>query len=122
MPLINRTNEAVLRTFAAKYPVLTITGPRQSGKTTLCKKVFAPKPYANLKSPDIRQFAIDDPRGLKSSNESWATQAIRWEGEHHHITLWGGLTSCISDIKKWGTLKEIKGWNFALHFFVIIIS
>jgi len=64
MPLINRTIEAVLRTYAAKYPVLTITGPRQSGKTTLCKKVFAHKPYANLESPDIRQFAIDDPRGF----------------------------------------------------------
>ncbi|MDY6987090.1 MAG: ATP-binding protein [Thermodesulfobacteriota bacterium] len=64
MPFINRTIEAVLRTYAAKYPVLTITGPRQSGKTTLCKKVFAHKPYANLESPDIRQFAIDDPRGF----------------------------------------------------------
>ena len=64
MPLVNRTIEAVLRTYAAKHPVLTITGPRQSGKTTLCKKVFADKPYANLESPDIRQFAIDDPRGF----------------------------------------------------------
>ncbi len=64
MPLINRTIEAVLRTHAANFPVLTITGPRQSGKTTLCKKVFTHKPYANLESPDIRQFAIDDPRGF----------------------------------------------------------
>lgn len=64
MPLINRTIESVLRTYAAKYPIVTITGPRQSGKTTLCKKVFAHKPYANLESPDIRQFAIDDPRGF----------------------------------------------------------
>jgi len=64
MPMINRTLETVLRTYTAKYPVLTITGPRQSGKTTLCKKAFAHKPYANLESPDIRQFAIDDPRGF----------------------------------------------------------
>ena len=64
MPLLNRTIETVARAYAAKYPVLTITGPRQSGKTTLCKKVFAHKPYANLESPDIRQFAIDDPRGF----------------------------------------------------------
>ncbi|MFH1982056.1 MAG: ATP-binding protein [Pseudomonadota bacterium] len=49
---------------SAKYPVLTLTGPRQSGKTTLCKKAFAHKPYANLESPDVRQFAIDDPRGF----------------------------------------------------------
>ncbi|MFO7558586.1 MAG: ATP-binding protein [Desulfobacterales bacterium] len=64
MTLINRTIEAVLQTYAASYPVITITGPRQSGKTTLCKKVFAHKPYANLESPDVRQFAIDDPRGF----------------------------------------------------------
>lgn len=47
-----------------QYPVVTITGPRQSGKTTLCRKVFPDKPYANLESPDIRQFAVDDPRGF----------------------------------------------------------
>lgn len=64
MPLIDRTIEAVLATLARKYPVITITGPRQSGKTTLCKKVFGHKPYTNLESPDIRQFAVDDPRGF----------------------------------------------------------
>ena len=66
MALINRTIEPILSDLAAKYPVVTITGPRQSGKTTLCKKVFGHKPYANLESPDIRQFAIDDPRGFLS--------------------------------------------------------
>lgn len=64
MAIINRTIETVLRTYADNYPVVTITGPRQSGKTTLSKKVFPHKPYANLESPDIRQFAVDDPRGF----------------------------------------------------------
>lgn len=64
MPLIKRTVEAVLSNLAENYPVVTITGPRQSGKTTLSRKVFAGKPYANLESPDVRQFAIDDPRGF----------------------------------------------------------
>ena len=64
MSLINRTVETVLQAFANKYPVVTITGPRQSGKTTLCRKVFVHKPYANLESPDVRQFALDDPRGF----------------------------------------------------------
>jgi predicted AAA+ superfamily ATPase len=62
MPLINRTIETTLNHLSNQYPVVTITGPRQSGKTTLCRKVFIDKPYANLESPDIRQFAIDDPR------------------------------------------------------------
>ena len=64
MKLINRTVEPVLHDLAGKYPVVTITGPRQSGKTTLCRKVFDRKPYANLESPDVRQFAVDDPRGF----------------------------------------------------------
>jgi uncharacterized protein len=66
MALIDRTIEPVLRALSEKYPVITITGPRQSGKTTLCRKVFSDKPYANLESPDIRQFAMDDPRGFLS--------------------------------------------------------
>lgn len=64
MTLISRTIEPELVSLAEKYPVITITGPRQSGKTTLCKKVFSQKPYANLEYPDTRQFAIDDPRGF----------------------------------------------------------
>jgi len=64
MPLINRTIEPVLLELAGSYPVVTMTGPRQSGKTTLCRKVFPRKPYANLESPDVRQFAVDDPRGF----------------------------------------------------------
>jgi len=64
MTIVNRTIETVLKKLAGKYPVVTITGPRQSGKTTLCRKVFNHKPYANLESPDVRQFAVDDPRGF----------------------------------------------------------
>lgn len=64
MPLIDRTIESIFSMFAGTHPVVTMTGPRQSGKTTLCRKVFAHKPYANLEAPDIRQFAIDDPRGF----------------------------------------------------------
>ena len=64
MTTINRSIESVLNTLTGQYPVVTITGPRQSGKTTLCRKFFTHKPYANLEAPDIRQFAIDDPRGF----------------------------------------------------------
>ena len=66
MKIVDRTIEPVLQMYAGQYPVVTITGPRQSGKTTLCKKVFPAKPYANLEAPDTRQFAIDDPRGFLS--------------------------------------------------------
>jgi predicted AAA+ superfamily ATPase len=44
------------------YPIVTILGPRQSGKTTLAKLAFPGKTYVNLEAPDERQFALTDPR------------------------------------------------------------
>ncbi len=49
-----------------RYPVVTLTGPRQSGKTTLCRMVFADLPYANLEDPDVRDFATSDPKAFLS--------------------------------------------------------
>ena len=45
-----------------QYPFVTVTGPRQSGKTTLCRAAFPALEYANLEAPDVRQFAESDPR------------------------------------------------------------
>ncbi len=47
-----------------KYPIVTVTGPRQSGKTTLCRSAFPDLAYANLEAPDQRYFAESDPRGF----------------------------------------------------------
>jgi len=47
-----------------QYPFVTVTGPRQSGKTTLCRSVFADLDYANLEAPHVREFAAADPRGF----------------------------------------------------------
>lgn len=46
------------------YPVITLTGPRQSGKTTLCRQLFADRHYLSLETPDVRAFAREDPRGF----------------------------------------------------------
>ncbi len=62
--MVQRTLAAYAAFMATKYPVVTITGPRQSGKTTLAQTVFAHKPYANLENPVVRQFAMDDPVGF----------------------------------------------------------
>ena len=45
-------------------PSITLTGPRQSGKTTLCRAVFPGYPYRSLEAPDERAFAMEDPRGF----------------------------------------------------------
>ncbi|MBI5100374.1 MAG: ATP-binding protein [Nitrospirae bacterium] len=62
--VIKRAIEPLLRNMARQYPAITITGPRQSGKTTLCRKVFPKKPYVSLEALDIRQFAQEDPKGF----------------------------------------------------------
>jgi predicted AAA+ superfamily ATPase len=49
---------------AAEYPVVTVFGPRQSGKTTLVKMTFPDKPYFSMENPDIRLAAQTDPRGF----------------------------------------------------------
>lgn len=64
MEILARTAEEHLRRFANQYPVVTLTGPRQSGKTTLCRKVFRAKEYVSLENLDSRQFAREDPRGF----------------------------------------------------------
>ena len=69
--MIDRTIEPILKDLVTKYPVVTITGPRQSGKTTLCRKVFPQLPYENLEIPDVRQYALDDPRGFLNRYSEW---------------------------------------------------
>ena len=62
--MISRNIAPLLVKLASQYPVMTLTGPRQSGKTTLAKALFPSKPYVTLEDPDVRRFAIDDPRGF----------------------------------------------------------
>jgi uncharacterized protein len=49
---------------ASEYPVVTVFGPRQSGKTTLVKMTFPKKPYYSMENPDVRMAAETDPRGF----------------------------------------------------------
>ena len=62
--LFHRAAEAELKGLAKGYPVVTVTGPRQSGKTTLVLNAFPGKPYANLEELDTRTLAETDPRGF----------------------------------------------------------
>ena len=61
---IKRQAETVLLERAKAYPVVTVLGPRQSGKTTLCRIAFPDKPYVNLEQPDVREFAQQDPQAF----------------------------------------------------------
>ena len=55
-----------------QYPFVTVTGPRQSGKTTLCRVAFPHLTYVNLEAPDQREFAKTDPRGFLSQLDGGA--------------------------------------------------
>ncbi len=62
--MIRRKLENNLRQLASYYPVVAVTGPRQAGKTTLCRATFPEKTYVSLESLDFQGFARSDPRGF----------------------------------------------------------
>jgi predicted AAA+ superfamily ATPase len=62
--MILRALGTVLRRAARRFPVITVTGPRQSGKTTLVKHEFPRHAYVSLEESDHRVFALEDPRGF----------------------------------------------------------
>ncbi len=70
---VQRSCEHEVVALADKYPVVTLTGPRQAGKTTLCRMAFKKLPYANLEDPETRAYAEDDPKGFLAN---YATGAI----------------------------------------------
>ena len=65
--MIERTLTTKMISLAQKFQVITLTGPRQSGKTTLVRAAFSSLPYVSLEEPDIRQIALTDPRGFLSN-------------------------------------------------------
>ena len=64
--MIKREITGRLTQLFGQYPFVTVTGPRQSGKTTLCRTTFPNLEYVNLEAPDLREFAESDPRGFLS--------------------------------------------------------
>lgn len=62
--MITRDLTQELLRSAAEYPVVTLLGPRQSGKTTLARMIFPDMPYFSLEDPDVRMAAEADPRGF----------------------------------------------------------
>lgn len=61
---VKRTLQSQLKRMARIFPIATVTGPRQSGKTTLCKMAFPKANYLSLEDPELRAYANQDPRGF----------------------------------------------------------
>jgi hypothetical protein len=62
--VIQRNAAQLLATLARQYPVVGVVGPRQAGKTTLCRSAFPKHHYVSLEAPDQLEFAAHDPRGF----------------------------------------------------------
>jgi hypothetical protein len=62
--MINRHLSAKIVTLRKQFPVLTLTGPRQTGKTTLLRSIYTDLPYVTLEDIDNRSQALEDPRGF----------------------------------------------------------
>lgn len=60
--MIEREITKVARRLWRKYPILTLTGPRQSGKTTLARHAFPEAEYVNLEDPEVHALAVADMR------------------------------------------------------------
>jgi len=70
--MIPRLLERRLKSAAATLPIVSVVGPRQSGKTTLVRASFPEKRYVSLENPDTRAYATDDPRGFLKEHSGGA--------------------------------------------------
>lgn len=77
--MIKRTLESRLKEIVGYYPVVLVTGPRQSGKSTLCRMTYPQNRYVSLEALDIRDFARNDPRGFL---EEYSQDVIIDEVQH----------------------------------------
>ena len=75
--IIKRNMQKELKSLSKQYPIITVMGPRQSGKTTLVKTTFPNHEYYNLENPDIREMAINDPRGFLDKNNKMILDEIQ---------------------------------------------
>lgn len=68
--MIKRIIETEFRALLKEYPIITILGPHQAGKTTLAQMVLPDYAYQNLEIPHVREFASRDPQGFLEATGS----------------------------------------------------
>jgi predicted AAA+ superfamily ATPase len=85
--MLNRVLKQALKRLSKGFPILAITGPRQSGKTTLSKAMFPHLSYVSLEDPIERSFAMEDPKGFlaRFSKGAIFDEAQRWPDLFSHL-------------------------------------
>ncbi|MEO5948293.1 MAG: ATP-binding protein [Chitinophagaceae bacterium] len=109
--MIPRTATAQLARLAKTFRSVAVVGPRQSGKTTLCKAVFPSKPYVSLENPDTLEFATSDPRGFLSQFKEGAILDEIQRAPH----LFSYLQQILDETKKKGLFILTGSNNFLLQ-------
>jgi predicted AAA+ superfamily ATPase len=109
--MIKRTAEAKLIKLAKTFRSVAVVGPRQSGKTTLCRAVFPQKPYVSLENPDTLEFAVTDPRGFLSQYKKGAILDEIQRAPH----LFSYLQQVLDETKKKGLFILTGSNNFLLQ-------
>ena len=100
-----------IKTLAGQFKILAVTGPRQSGKTTLVKEIFKDKPYVSLENPDTRRFATEDPRAFL---QQYSTGAVLDEVQRVP-EIFSYLQEIIDNSKKSGQFILTGSNNFLLQ-------
>lgn len=111
--MINRKATERLLHLSKTFRSVAVVGPRQSGKTTLCRTVFPGKPYVSLENPDVLEFATTDPRGFLSqyNNENGAILDEIQKAPH----LFSYLQQILDEAKKKGLFIMTGSNNFLLQ-------
>lgn len=108
--MYKRALSPVLQRFAKNYPIVGITGPRQSGKTTLSKMLFPHLPYVSLENLDTRSLAQADPRAFLKQYEAGAI----FDEVQHVPELLSYLQSVVDESPETGRYVLTGSQNFSL--------
>jgi hypothetical protein len=109
--MINRTAAVRLKKLASAFKSVAVVGPRQSGKTTLCKTLFPNKPYISLENPDNLEYAKTDPRGFLGQYKNGAILDEIQRAPH----LFSYLQQVLDETKKKGLFILTGSNNFLLQ-------
>lgn len=107
---VERSIRIQIERFKDKYPIVALTGPRQSGKTTLLKKLFPDFTYLSLENPDTLEFATSDPKAfLQMHNDRVILDEVQKTPE-----LFSYLQSVVDESGKMGQYILSGSQNFHL--------
>jgi uncharacterized protein len=109
--MIQRTAKTRLTKLVRTFRSVAVVGPRQSGKTTLCKVVFPQKPYLSLENPDTLEFAKADPRGFLGQFKNGAILDEIQRAPH----LFSYLQQVLDETKRKGLFILTGSNNFLLQ-------